>query len=82
MAKKTTRSKQRQSRETLDERAARAERQMLERSVRQQKKIRALSRQLVREISSASGSLRELGRVILDRETPVERSTEEPAPVE
>lgn len=79
MAKKASRRKHQAGRETGAERAAKIERQMLERAVRQQKKIRALSKQLINATVGADVALRAVGRMALARETPEGRFELEPA---
>jgi hypothetical protein len=70
MAKKKNRSKPRRPPDNPSQRAARAEAQMLARAVRQQKRIRTLSKQLITATAAADDALRHVGRMALEREQP------------
>lgn len=78
MAKQRTKSKHRKAGASLVERQLRVERQMLERGVRHQRKVRELARTLQRATAEADRALRDVGRMVMDREVPPERQEAEP----
>jgi len=76
MAKKAMRSRPRRPQVSGEERARKAEAQILARAKKQQQRIRMLSRQLMKATQLADQALSAVGRIALERERPAQGELE------
>ena len=80
MAKRAVKKKARKVGPSVEERVLLEEQRMLARSVRHERKVRELSRALVREHAAAKRALRDVAMMAMNAELPAERTEDRGEP--